>query len=31
MASNTIIDNNIALIDFSLKNSDGPSGMYKSK
>ena len=24
--SNTIIDNNIALIDFSLKNSDNPSG-----
>jgi hypothetical protein len=25
-ASNTIVDNNIALIDFSLKISDGPSG-----
>ena len=24
--SNTVVDNNIALIDFSLKNSDGPSG-----
>ena len=24
--SNTIIDNNIAMIDFSLKNSDNPSG-----
>ena len=23
---NTVVDNNIALIDFSLKNSDGPSG-----
>lgn len=29
--NNTVVDNNIALIDFSLKNTDGPSGCISPK